>query len=81
VKVTTLLLHYNSPESVQRTLNNLLIIVNNNACRAVMLGARYYCQILMKFAGQIFEKYSKTKFHENLSGDSPDVSYGLTDMK
>ena len=34
-----------------------------------------------EFGGQIFEKYSNTKFHENLSSESPDVSYGRTDMK
>jgi len=40
-----------------------------------MQSTRYSRQILMKLelSGQIFEKYSNTKLHENPSSASPDV--------
>ena len=41
----------------------------------------YSCQILMKleFSGQVFEKYSYMKFHENMFGESQVVAFGETD--
>ena len=35
----------------------------------------------LDFIGQIFEKYSNIKFHENRSNESRIVPSGLTDMK
>jgi hypothetical protein len=46
-----------------------------------MYSARYSCQILVKleFSRQIFEIFSKIKFHENPSSRNRVVSCGLTD--
>jgi hypothetical protein len=43
----------------------------------------YFCSILTKIGTrrQIFVKIQNTKYHENLSGGSRSVSYGLMDMK
>jgi hypothetical protein len=48
-----------------------------------MLNTRYSCQMLMKleFYGQILDKYSNIKFHENPSGGNSVVhANGRTDM-
>jgi len=41
---------------------------------------RYYCPILTKleFSGQIFEKYSNIKFHENPLSGSRVAPFGWT---
>jgi len=41
----------------------------------------YSCPILMKLeiSGEIFEKYSNMKFHENPSSESRAVRWGQTD--
>jgi len=46
-----------------------------------MWSTRYSCQILMKrdFSGQIFDKSSDIRFHENQSSGSRVVSCGQTD--
>jgi hypothetical protein len=46
-----------------------------------MYNTRCYCKILITllFPLQFFEKYSKTKFHENLSRGCRVVSCGQTD--
>jgi hypothetical protein len=43
--------------------------------------ANYFCQILMgiEFSRQSSEKYSDSKFHENVSGGSRVVPFGQTD--
>jgi hypothetical protein len=56
-----------------------------------MGGTRYFCAILveLEFSGQIFEKYSNIKFHENSSSGSRVVpcrrmyrqTEGLTDLR
>ena len=48
-----------------------------------MLCTHYSCQILMKLesSGQIFEKYSNTKFHENPSSGSRVVPCDGTDRR
>jgi hypothetical protein len=47
---------------------------------AFMWSTRYSCEILRKLdlSGQIFEKYSNSKYHENPSSGSRDVSCGRT---
>jgi hypothetical protein len=46
-----------------------------------MWSTRYSCLILIKleFSWQIFENYSNTRFHENLSSGRRIVPYGRTD--
>jgi hypothetical protein len=46
-----------------------------------MLSTSYYCQILIKleFQGQVLEKFSNTKFHENPSTGSQAVPCGRGD--
>jgi len=46
-----------------------------------MYSSGYSCPILMQleFSGQIFEKSSNIKFHENPSSGSKDVPCGQTD--
>jgi len=44
---------------------------------------RYSCSILITLgaSGQIFENYTNTEFHENLSSGSPVVPCGRTDIQ
>jgi len=46
-----------------------------------MHSARYTCQIVkeLEISGQIFEKYSNIKFHENPSSETRVVPCGRTD--
>jgi hypothetical protein len=56
--------------------------LSDHECIFVFLWSSHCsCQILikLKFSGQIFEKYTNIKFHENLSSESRVVSCGLTD--
>ena len=50
--------------------------------KSIIIKSRYSCRILLEFEfpGEIFEKYSNIKFHENPSSGSRVVSYGRTDM-
>ena len=43
----------------------IIIIVHTSSCKVPVILASLI--IKLEFSGQIFEKYSNTKFHENLS--------------
>jgi hypothetical protein len=71
--------------TVYRSVCTVPVIVgryDNNCISVCMYSAGYCWQIVMnlEFSGQIFEKHSNAKFHENPSSGSRVVTYGRTDM-